>query len=99
MTAPTCAVCGQPLADGAYACVRCTDRAGHALADIADMAGAARDIATGQARHSRGGGSGKPGSSLPFDLGATARLDAVQASMTTWARHIAETRGVGIPHA
>jgi hypothetical protein len=46
--------------------------------------------------HGGTGGSGKPGSRLPLDLGATARLDAVQGSLTTWARHVAEERsGVG----
>jgi hypothetical protein len=61
------------------------------------MVPAARDIAQRQARHGAGGGaSGKPGSSLPIDLGATSRLDAVQGRMTTWARHVAEERGVNL---
>ena len=40
--------------------------------------------------------SGKPGSSLPIDLGATSRLDAVQNTLTTMAREIADTRGAEI---
>lgn len=90
----TCVRCGRPMAEQAYADQRCADRAAAQLAEIADMTQAARDIATGQASHSGGsGGSGKPGSRLPFDLGATARLDAVQNELTTWARHVAEERG------
>jgi hypothetical protein len=98
MTAPTCACCGKPLADGAYACTHCAiTKPGHQLRDIADMVPAARDIAHGLSSRAGGTSAGKPGSRLPFDLGATARLDAVQASLTTWARHIAETRGVPLP--
>lgn len=89
-----CVRCGRPMAEQAYADQHCADRAAAQLAEIADMTQAARDIATGQASHSGGSsGSGKPGSRLPFDLGATARLDAVQNSLTTWARHVAEERG------
>jgi hypothetical protein len=96
MSEPTCGRCGRPTLDGVV-CVAETDRARAQLAEISDMTPAARDIATGQASHSHGGGTGKPGSRLPFDLGATARLDAVQATLTTWARAIAETRGVALP--
>lgn len=88
-----CVRCTRPMAEMAYACTPCTGRAAAQLAEIRDMVGAARDIATGQARHGAGGGSGKPGSRLPFDLGATARLDAVQGELGTWLRHIGEERG------
>lgn len=96
MSENLCGRCGRPTPDG-YACSSCAYRAGDQLHEIADMAPAARDVAHGFARRGSGGGSGKPGSSLPFDLGATAKLDAVQAELTTWARHIAETRGVPLP--
>lgn len=96
MSAPTCVVCERPTPDG-YACVNCAiDRPRQLLAEITDMLGAARDIAHRQARHGSEGGSGKPGSEILIDLGATARLDAVQAELTTWARHIAEERGVSV---
>jgi hypothetical protein len=92
----TCVRCTRPTADG-YACTGCTDRARGHLAEIADMTGAARDVARRlSATQSGGGGSGKPGSSLPLDLGATARLDAVQAELVGWVRHIAEERGGGV---
>jgi hypothetical protein len=88
-----CLRCGRPMAEQAYADQHCADQAAAQLAEIADMVQAARDIATGQASHSGGSGSGKPGSRLPLDLAATAKLDAVQNELTTWARHVAEERG------
>jgi hypothetical protein len=91
-----CVSCGRPTPDG-YACSSCAYRAGDQLHELADMVGAARDIAHGFAHRGTGGSSGKPGSRLPLDLGATAKLDAVQAELTTWARHISETRGVPLP--
>lgn len=98
MTTPTCVRCGRPTPDG-YADVHCgVDRPRQLLAEITDMLPAARDVAQRQARRGGGGGaSGKPGSTLPIDLGATARLDAVTNTLTTWARHIAEERGVLLP--
>jgi hypothetical protein len=91
-----CVRCGRPTADG-YACSGCAYRAGDQLHEIADMAPAARDVAHRTSRRGGGGASGKPGSSLPLDLGATSKLDAVEAELTTWARHISETRGVPLP--
>jgi hypothetical protein len=100
MTVNTCAICGRPSPDG-YADVACgVDRPRQLLAEITDMLGAALDVAHRQARHRTGGGtSGKPGSALPLNLGATARLDGVRTALTTWARHIAEERGVDGPRA
>jgi hypothetical protein len=90
---PTCVVCERPTADG-YACSSCTAKAARHLAEIIDMTPAARDVAHRTSRRSDGAGStGKPGSSLPLDLGATARLDAVQAQLTTQCAHIAHHRG------
>lgn len=98
MTQNDCVICGRPAPDG-WACVACAvDRPRQLLAEIQDMLPAALDVAHRQARHgTSAGGSGKPGSALPLDLGATARLDGVRTALTTWARHIAEIRGVEIP--
>lgn len=92
-----CVICGRPSPDG-YADVACAvDRPRQLLAEITDMLPAALDVAHRQARHgTSGGGSGKPGSALPLDLGATARLDGVRTALTTWWRHIAEERVGGI---
>jgi hypothetical protein len=97
-SAPTCVRCGRPMADSAYACPAETTRAAEQLGQIGDMLPAARDVAHGLSRRAGGGNTaGKPGSRLPFDLGATSRLDKVQNQLTTWARHVSETRGVPLP--
>jgi hypothetical protein len=93
MTENRCVVCERPTADG-YACVDETRRAVEQLRQIVDMVPAARDVAHNLSRRSGGGASGKPGSRLPLDLTATAKLDSVQNALTTWARHIAEERGI-----
>lgn len=88
----TCVRCGAET--DAYACHRCgIDRPTAQLAEIRDMTPAARDIAHRLASRDTGASTGKPGSQLPLDLGATARLDAVQNTLTTLARDIIETRG------
>lgn len=89
MTEPTCICCERPTADG-YACTSCTRRAGDQLTTIVDMTPAARDVAQRQTRRGPGGGGSEQ--ALPLNLGATQRLDEVQNKLTTWARHIAETR-------
>lgn len=92
-----CVRCGRPTPDG-FADVVCAVTRPHGqLAELLELLPAARDVAHRQARRGSGGGaSGKPGSSPPIDLGATARLDAVQNVLTTWARAIAEERGVNL---
>lgn len=96
-----CVRCEREMTDTAYACTRCgVDKPRGWLEEIADMTPAARDIAYGLSSHSGGGASGKPGSRMPLDLTATAKLDAVQGQVTTWARHVAEERsGRPLAHA
>jgi hypothetical protein len=96
----TCVVCSRPMADTAYACVHCglTKPKAH-LAAITDMTPAVRDLAHALSGHGGGtSGTGKPGSRLPLNLAATARLDAVQAELTGWVRHILAERG-GAAHS
>lgn len=95
MTASLCVNCGRPTPDG-YACSHCTARAATQLGAVIDAVPAARDVAHRLTHRGGPGAPGKPGSTLPFDLGATARLDAVQNTLTTLARDIAETRGAQI---
>jgi hypothetical protein len=85
------------MPDQAYACAHCgITRPAAQLATIADMAGAARDVALGFAR--RGSSrAGATGPRIELNLAATARLDAVQGCLSTWARHIAAERGVPLP--
>lgn len=97
MSEPICVRCARPLADGAYACDRCASQAAQKLAEIAETCPAARDVANGLSRRSQGGGSGKPGSRLPLDLTATSKLDGISATLTTWARHVSESRGIALP--
>lgn len=82
------------MPDGAYACPAETAKAAEQLRNLADMVPAARDIAHGLSRRGGGGASGKPGSRLPLDLMATAKLDAVGNELGGWVRHIVEQRGV-----
>lgn len=95
--ATECLRCARPMAEMAYACPLCATQAAQNLSEVAETTPAARDVARGLSSRQGSGGSGKPGSRLPLDLGATARLDAVQATLTSWARHVAETRGVPLP--
>jgi hypothetical protein len=100
VTKNECVICGRPTPDGNACVTDAVDRPRQLLGEIQDMLAAAIDVAHRQARHGTGGGaSGKPGSALPLDLGATARLDGVQTALTTWARHIAEERGATGPRA
>lgn len=94
----TCVRCERPMADQAYACATCANRAAEQLRQLVDTLPAARDVAHGLSRRGGGGSTtGKPGSQIPIDLTAMAKLDAVQGELTTIARHIAETRGVTLP--
>lgn len=95
MSDELCVICGDRPAFGAYGCPQCLERARRLLGEIGDMAQAALDVAQRQAVRGGGGGAGKPGSSLPIDLGAMARYDAVRNALTTWVRLIQEERGIG----
>lgn len=94
---PDCAGCLPRVAEAGLACDWCVGRAAAQLETVIDTLPAARDIAQRQTSRGGGSGAGKPGSSLPLDLGATARLDAVQSALTTWSRHVSEERGVSLP--
>lgn len=96
MSEPTCVICTKPLPDNAYACTDETRKAAGRLRAITEMLGAARDVAQRQSAQD-GGGSGRPGSSLPLELSATSRLDAVQNELVGIVRDIAETRGLAVP--
>ena len=92
-----CDGCLPRVATEGLACDWCVGRAAAQLETVIDTLPAARDIAQRQTSRGGGSGAGKPGSSLPLDLGATARLDAVQSALTTWSRHVSEERGVSLP--
>lgn len=93
-----CVVCTRPVADQAYVCARCgIDRPARDLAAIADMAAAARDVAHGFTRQGGPAGPSAAESRIPLNLGAMARLDAVQNALSGWCRHIAAERGTPLP--
>jgi hypothetical protein len=99
-----CVRCARPLADSAYACTGCTNRARADLIGddhrddrpgIIHTAPAARDIAYGlSANLSGSGGAGKPGSRIPLNLAAAAKLDGIANALGGWVRIVAEERGV-----
>lgn len=88
-----CVLCGREQADVAYACSDCAGRYRRACHDIATAATGARDVANGQARRGPAVAGGSSEGRLPINLSARARLDAATNAVTTWARHVSETRG------
>lgn len=95
MTENLCIACNRPCLDG-YACSGCAYRTGDQLHDLADMAVAVRDVATGLARRGLSGTQSAE-NRIPINLGATQRLNAVQAELAGWARVISEERGIPLP--
>ncbi len=95
---PTCqaADCERPSADG-YLCHRCTRVLERILAELPATLTDLQVTITRQSRTSRGGG-GKPTkaaeSPLPFDVHASDLADRVRNGLSTWIRHLCESRGV-----
>lgn len=97
MTATPCAIDKRATPDG-WVCAGCAARAASALAAIIELAPDARLVAAGLVRRGGGGGgSGKPGSRPPLNDGATDVIWAVENTLTTMAREIADTRGLQTP--
>lgn len=107
MTQATCR-CGRPIHDTAYRCTTCAAQLRRHLEDVQRIAG---DITLTVAKLSkvrrrgaqdverewyRGEGALYP-TPLIADVDSGARHDAAAAELVTWARHIAETRGIGLP--
>jgi hypothetical protein len=95
MTAPTCVQCSRPMGDQAYVCSVCADKDRAILMGVAQLA---PEIEAAVAKLSRftqsaGGSGGRP---LPVDLGKAADAAAVGNTVSTWARHVAESRGLTI---
>lgn len=89
-TEAQCDLCDRP-AGTAYVCSICSTRVVRQLRQLADIA---PELQTTIARQGRsGGGSGGDRHPLPVDLGAAETAWAVTNTVTTWARHVAETRG------
>lgn len=97
MTAADCAICGRPTPDQAYICWPCTDSARRNLDTITALCDDARAVARGEIRRGPAVAGGKPGSRPPLNPGATDTMHAIQDTLTTLAREIADTRGVRYP--
>jgi hypothetical protein len=94
MTAP-CVRCGRPT--DATICRPETRTLADQLLTAAGHAEDAEAVITRQVRYSGGGprtGEERP---MPTNLAASARLKAVGNTVTTWARHICETRRAELP--
>lgn len=91
---PTCDRCERPIHDTAYVCSVCADRLRDDLGSVAAVAGEAWTTIARLARL----GTDSPGRSaerpLPFSWEAADATWAASNTLTTWARHIAETRGI-----
>jgi hypothetical protein len=97
MTQPICDLCGRPLPDQGYVCSKCAEVVGVDLARIVDLA---PEVETTVAKLARVGtqlGGGSKERPLPFDAQAADRADALKNTLSTWARHVAESIGVQIP--
>lgn len=97
---PTCtAGCGRPSPD-AYLCTGCTSQLERILAELPAHLAELEVTLTRQARTTRGGG-GKPTkaaeSPLPYDVAASDLADRVRNGLSTWIRHLTESRGVEAP--
>ncbi len=131
VTAPTCARCAKPLADGAVVCRQDARELAQRLTEAAGHAEDAWTVLARQTRYGTAGGIRKAETEpaladvdqrrnrvtqfgwaaslerppvgalrsgpMPPDLAAGATLDDVGNTVTTWARHICETRSVELP--
>jgi hypothetical protein len=97
VTQPTCDFCKRPNADQSYVCSPCTS---NVAVDLARIVGLAPEVETTVAKLARVGtqlGGGSKERPLPFDAQAADRADALKNTLSTWARHVAESIGVQIP--
>lgn len=89
-----CPQCGDPIADTGYLCHECTDTLGKRLARTSHYVG---DLQTVIVRRSDMGLGGRSAESpLDFDWNASDGSWALDNTVTTWARHIAESRGIDV---
>jgi hypothetical protein len=94
---PLCALpgCDRPVPDQAYVC---PVDAGRLERDLGDVPALAAELVTTWARQARtgerGGHSRRAAEPLPYDPDASHDLDTLANTVATWARHIAEERGL-----
>ncbi|MFI6238353.1 hypothetical protein ACIBEF_00575 [Micromonospora sp. NPDC050795] len=106
-TDTTCDLCGNPVRDTAYVCPRCTADTARYLRDAINTAAEAETTVARLARYSDRHGrtlpdddpDGRPDGGLKvtplmYDANARQRGQRAMNDIVTWARHVAETRGV-----
>lgn len=93
-----CVVCARPnRVDTAQVCHPCVRRLQASLERAADLAGELETTIARQGRSGdRGGRVAGAEPPLPVDLGAADSAWAVNNTITTWARHVAEERGLTV---
>jgi hypothetical protein len=90
---PPCPRCDRPIHDQAYICGPCGSRLAKDLAAVVAIAGEAWTTIARQAAN--GAGSGRSAEKpLPFSWEAADATDSASNVLITWARHIAEERGI-----
>lgn len=94
MSQPTCERCARPMADTAYVCPACAAGLRRALGEVASVAGEHAAAIYRQARLGDGGPGG--GEQLPYSPEAAEQTWVAVNTLTTWARHIAEERGLAL---
>jgi hypothetical protein len=95
MDQPTCDLCARLVDGTAYVCSPCADRVRDDLLHLAELAGEVEAAVLKLVRYgSGGGGSGER--PVPWDDVRAERAAAVGNTVSTWARHISESRGVPI---
>jgi hypothetical protein len=93
MDQPTCDLCARPVDGTAYVCSPCADRVRDDLLHLAELAGEVEAAILKLVRYgSGGGGSGER--PVPWDDVRAERAAAVGNTVATWARHVAESRGL-----
>lgn len=96
MTRPLCKQCERPIHDTAYICAACESALRRDFESVALVAGEAWTTIARLSRFDR-----SPGRSaerpLPFSWEAADATWAAANTLTTWARHIADTRGIPLP--
>lgn len=100
MTDALCSVCGRPVADQAYLCQRDAEWLAR---DLGDVPALEVDLEVTLTRQDRigdrsGGAVRRAVEPLPFSPVASEAGWVLANTLSTWARHVAEERGVPGPH-
>lgn len=93
MDQPTCDLDGRPVDGTAYVCSACAEKVRVDLLRIVDLAGDVEAAILKLVRYG-GVGQGSADRPAPFDEVRAERAAAAGNTVATWARHVAESRGL-----